>query len=325
MSADGILNINKPAGETSFDIVSRVRRWSGEKRVGHGGTLDPLATGVLLVCLGNATRMMEFMAAQPKTYRAEVELGITTDSYDISGRIVSRRDASGITRAQVEHALSRFQGTIAQIPPMYSAIKQRGVPLYKLAREGKELPRAPRPVHIYRLEILDWQPPLVTIEVECGKGTYIRSLAYDLGEALGCGACVRGLVRLKGGSFDVKDAVSVDQLEAAFSDGSWQDLLYPMDEVVLDLGAVIVGQESEQAVRCGRPLSPRQMPQVSGSSYCRAYSVDGRLIALLRFVAEQGWWHPEKVFCHREEPPQNRISHGCPILCARAELYPPKR
>jgi len=185
---DGILNINKPRDRTSFSVVAMVRRLSGERRVGHAGTLDPAATGVLPVCLGQGTRVTEYLVDAAKTYRAQIELGVATDTYDASGKITEQGDPSGISREQVESALASFRGTIQQIPPMYSAVKHLGQPLYKLARSGIEVERKSRRAEIYRLEITDWQLPVVTIEVECSKGTYIRSLAYDLGRSLGCGA-----------------------------------------------------------------------------------------------------------------------------------------
>ncbi len=210
MSVDGILNVLKPAGKTSFAVVSLLRRWSGERRVGHAGTLDPDATGVLVVCLGQATRIVEFLAGAGKTYRAEIELGVTTDTYDAAGKVVGRSDPSSVTEEQVRRVLESFRGTIAQVPPMHSAIHHKGKRLYELARQGIEVDREPRQVEISRLELLAWQPPVVTIEVDCSGGTYIRSLAQDIGTALGCGAHLKRLVRLKSGPFHLDDAVSLD-------------------------------------------------------------------------------------------------------------------
>jgi len=185
---DGILNINKPAGMTSFRVVALVRRLSGERRVGHAGTLDPAATGVLPVCLGRATRVVKFLMDTTKTYRAEIELGIATDTGDASGQIVQKGDPFSISREALESALVSFCGSIRQTPPMYSAVKYQGKPLYRLARAGITVERKSRPARIYNLELVDWQPPVFTIEVACGKGTYIRTLASDLGQVLGCGA-----------------------------------------------------------------------------------------------------------------------------------------
>jgi tRNA pseudouridine55 synthase len=275
--------------------LALVRRLSGERRVGHAGTLDPEATGVLPVLLGQGTRLIEFLAEGTKVYKAEIELGIATDTYDATGKVTQRCDVSSLTREQVETAVSSFSGFIDQIPPMYSAIKHKGIPLYRWARAGVELPRKARRVEFSRLEIINWQLPLLTLEVECSKGTYIRSLAHDLGQKLGCGAHLSNLVRLKSGPFHIGDAVSVSKLEDAFQQGYWAELVYPMDAAVLHLPAIIVDEESEKAVINGRPLALTQGIEVS-EKICRAYSKDGRFIAILRYDVERGHWKPEKVF-----------------------------
>ena len=221
---DGILNINKPQGKTSFSIVALVRRLSREKHVGHAGTLDPAATGVLPICLGRGTRLIEFLVDTTKTYHARVELGAVTDTYDGSGQIISQADTSRIKRQQLESALASFRGSIQQTPPMYSAVKHHGQPLYKLARAGIEVDRKSRTAIIHRLELISWKPPVATLEVECSKGTYIRSLAHDLGQSLGCGAHLKSLVRTRCGLFDIKDAVPVSKLEEAFRHGTGSTL-----------------------------------------------------------------------------------------------------
>ncbi len=293
---DGILNINKPPGKTSFGVVAAVKRLSGERRAGHSGTLDPDATGVLPVCLGRGTRIVEFLMDATKTYRAEIELGVSTDTYDASGKITRRGDASGIDRAEVESALEAFRGPIRQTPPMYSAVKHRGQPLYKLARAGIEIERKSRTVTIHRLELLDWQPPSATVEVECSKGTYIRSLANDLGQALGCGAHLKSLVRTRCGIFDIKDAVSLAQLEEASRHGYWEHFVYPVDTVLQDYDAVVVDDVGEEAIKNGSPLALEQDSKSSPhQKYCRAYSADGRFLGILRYVPDKGIWQPKKV------------------------------
>jgi len=292
---DGFINIDKPAGITSFGVVARVRRWSGERHVGHAGTLDPDATGVLPVCLGRATRLVEFLVNTTKTYRAVVELGTATDTYDASGRVTGRADPSGITREQMEAALGRFRGTIRQTPPMYSAVKHRGRPLYKLARAGLAVARPSRPVRIHRLELTAFQPPLVTLEIECGKGTYIRSLAHDLGQALGCGAHLKSLTRTRCGGFAIEDAVSLERLEEAFSQGSGEDFLHPPDSILTDLPAAIIAEADEPALRNGIPLSLDIEVSDPPPRYWRAYSVDGRLLGILVYEPEAGVWRPKKV------------------------------
>lgn len=306
---DGILNINKPQGKTSFSIVAAVKRLSGERRVGHAGTLDPTATGVLPVCLGQGTRVIEFLAAAAKTYQAEIELGISTDTYDASGKITRQGDPSHISRKQLESALASFRGLIQQIPPMYSAVKHRGQRLYELARAGIEVERKSRPTWIYRLELIDWQPPVVAVEVECGKGTYIRSLAHDLGQSLGCGANLKSLIRSSYGPFSVKTAVSMPQLEDAFHYGYWQHFVHPIDTVLLNWKAIIVDDDTRYVISKGAPVSldngdigitsyPEQHPPASphAETYCRAYSIDGHFLGILNFKPERGHWQPEKVF-----------------------------
>ncbi len=295
MSIDGILNIDKPTGSTSLEIVKLVRRLSGQQRVGHAGTLDPNATGVLPVCLGQATRVVSFLIDTPKTYCAEVELGISTATYDAEGEVTGRVDPSFVTREQVEGALPSFLGSILQTPPMYSAVRHQGSRLYDLARAGIEVERKKRRAHIFRLQLLGWQPPFFTIEVECGKGTYIRSLVHDLGQSLGCGSYLRNLVRLRSGPFNIGDSITIPQLEDAFRHGYWQNLLYPMDAVLEHWIAAIVSQEKEQDIRWGRPLA-LDGEEGQDKGRCRAYSLDGRFLAVLRFIAERGLWQPEKVF-----------------------------
>ncbi len=310
MIVDGILNINKPWGRTSFSMVAVVKRLTGERRVGHAGTLDPAATGVLPVCLGQGTRVIEFLMDATKAYRAEMELGVATDTYHASGRIIQRGDPSGISRQRLKSALTSFCGLIWQTPPMYSAVKYQGKPLYKLARAGITVERRSRLAQVHDLKLVDWQPPVATIEVTCGKGTYIRSLAHDLGQALGCGAYLKSLIRLRCGVFDIRDAVSLIQLEDAFRYGYWQHFIYPIDSVLLHWEAMVVSDDAGQDIRNGRPLVLGNSDGGKGGGYldqqvsarsssenrCRAYALDGRFLGVLRFNSERGHWQPEKVF-----------------------------
>ena len=308
MIVDGILNINKPQGETSFSVVAMVKRLSGERRVGHAGTLDPAATGVLPVCLGRGTRVIEFLLDATKTYRAGIELGVATDTYDASGEVTQTGDPSEVSHEQLESALTAFCGLIQQTPPMYSAVKYHGKPLYKLARAGIKVEQKSRPTKIYRIEFVDWQPPLVTIEVVCGKGTYIRSLAHDLGQTLGCGAHLRSLIRLRCGPFDIKDAVSTPQLEDAFHYGYWQHFVYPLDFVLSHWKAMVVGDATGQTIRNGGSLTfgsstrgtgylkQHSLLAMSGENRCRVYTPDGCFLGVLRFNPEKGQWQPEKIF-----------------------------
>jgi tRNA pseudouridine55 synthase len=219
----GILNLDKPPGWTSHDVVTRVRELTGERRVGHAGTLDPLATGVLVICVGAAVRLTEYLQGHDKRYRARIRLGISTDTYDRQGEVMQVRPVPDLTEATIMAELRRFEGEILQRPPVYSALKQKGIPLYRRARRGEPIQPAPRRVHIHRIELIAWQPPELTLEVDCSAGTYIRSLAHDLGEALGCGGHLMALVRLASGPFNLESAHSIAPLATvalSIADGS---------------------------------------------------------------------------------------------------------
>ena len=305
MDISGIFNIDKPAGWTSFRVVSLVRRLSGVRRVGHAGTLDPAATGVLVVCLGQATRLTEYMMAATKVYRAEVRLGITTDTLDATGTPVGQADASHISRQQVDEALTAFVGEIDQVPPMFSALKYNGEPLYRYARAQRQVERQARRVIIHRLQLLAFQSPLATIEVECGKGTYIRALAHDLGQQLGCGAHLAALSRLRVGPFTLEDACSLTGLEAAFREGHWQSLLHPADAALPSCPVMTLSEPQERAVRFGQflaadSLEPAPAQAVENGQLCRAYSPQGQLVAILRYDAAALLWRPAKVFAAPE-------------------------
>jgi tRNA pseudouridine55 synthase len=289
----GILNVDKPVGLTSHDVVDRVRRASGVRRVGHAGTLDPAASGVLLVCLGQATRVTEYLMDTTKRYDAEIRLGISTDSGDSEGMITYQAPEVEITPEQIEQALSLFLGRIEQIPPMHSALKHEGTALYKLARQGIEVERTPRLVEIYHLEFTAWTPPLLRLTVECSKGTYIRALATDLGQKLGTGAHLQRLVRLASGSFTLEEAVSLATVEESFAEGYWSQILHPLDEALLHYEAVTVDEETEKKIRQGQRVKGFEPPN---GPLCRAYSSSGRFIALLRYDQEKEVWQPRKVF-----------------------------
>ncbi len=295
----GILNIAKPAGMTSHDVVDRVRRLSGQRRVGHAGTLDPAATGVLVVCLGQATRVAEYLMASDKVYQAEICLGVSTDTHDAEGEVtatteVKVREEEGW---RLRQALAGFVGSIQQVPPMYSALKRGGVPLYKLARQGIDVERAPRPVTIHSIELLDWHPPLLTIRVKCSPGTYIRALARDLGQELGCGAHLQSLTRLASGHFTLEKAVSLDALAEAFAQGNWQKLLHPLDEALLDFEPMVVDAQAEVRIRHGQQVEASPLADGEGEGDLRrTYSETGELIAILRHDPQTGLWQPKKVF-----------------------------
>ena len=293
----GILNVDKPPAITTMDVVRRLKRASGQKRVGHGGTLDPVATGVVPVFFGHATRVMEYLINSTKDYRTEVELGVETDTYDSLGSPTKQRDASSVTADQVEQALESFRGTIHQVPPMFSALKRDGKRLYDLARSGIEVEREARVVEVQHLEMVRWDPPIATLEIRCGRGFYVRSLAHDLGQTLGCGGHMKSLVRQRSGPFRLSEAQSLEDAMTVFEDGDGQNLLRPPDVVLGHLRAVIADRGIETLIRKGQSLPPGLgVPVTSSDEKCRLYTVDGRFIAVISFDTTQGRWHPDRVF-----------------------------
>ncbi len=317
MSVSGILNLNKPIDCTSFDMVKRVRRLSREKKVGHGGTLDPLASGVLPICLGRATRVSEFLANSSKTYHAVVKFGVATDTYDAEGSITEERDASHLTLDVLEEALVPFRGIIMQEPPMYSALKHEGKRLYELAREGITVDRPKRETAVHKLEITNWDPPYATIYVDCGRGTYVRSLAHDIGQDLEVGAHLTELVRLRTGPFDIRDSVTPEEFEEAVSNGTWEDHIFPTDFAMTNMPAAILDRKGERAATNGQPI-PVSYPdydkittaaaQLSNAFrepgeliLCRAYSLDGRFLAVISAPTPKGPWSPKRVFAPQED------------------------
>jgi tRNA pseudouridine55 synthase len=291
--SDGILNLDKPRGPTSHDIVNRVRALTSIRRVGHAGTLDPMATGVLLVCIGRATRVSEYLMAGHKVYRARVRLGVTTDTYDVEGEVVASSDPSAVSRTDVEAALESFHGTIEQVPPMYSAIKHEGQPLHKLARQGIKIERRPRKVDILRVELTSWESPEFTMEIACSSGTYVRSLAHDLGQALGCGAHLTELVRQASGTFLLDDAVTLEALANAADEERWTELLLPIDQGLTDFPALHLDGDAARRLCLGQAVA--SVPQEQGA-LARAYGPDGTFLAIARYVEKDGVWHPHKVF-----------------------------
>lgn len=292
-SYHGILNINKPASWTSHDVVAWVRRVLRQQRVGHAGTLDPLATGVLLVCVGQATRVAEYLMAGQKTYRAEALLGIVTDTYDTDGEIIAAAPVPPLSQADIEAALGPFTGEIMQTPPVYSAIKQAGVPLHRRARRGEAVRPEPRPVRIHSISVVAWEAPRLTLEVTCDPGTYIRSLVHDLGQVLGCGAALSALTRTRSGRFSVADGISLDALAEAARNGETLRHLQPITAALSALIAVPIGAEEEQRLRNGQPL-----PCVARPAGDTGYAVDadGAAVAILTYDVGRMAWRPDKVF-----------------------------
>lgn len=284
----GLLNLYKPSGPTSHDIVARVRRGTRVKQIGHAGTLDPLATGVLVLCVGAATRLSEYVMGSPKTYRATIHFGVQTETYDAEGAVIAR-DPRPIHESAIRAALPAFTGPIEQLPPLYSAIKQGGRRLYDLARSGISVERKPRPVTIYALELLSWDPPLATLEVVCSPGTYIRSLAHDLGCAVGVGAHLAALERTASGHFTAAEAVHWADFADALAAETWRHYLLPADSALPDAAAVHLS--SEQTLRV---LHGNTIPAAAPGALARAYDPQGRFFAVL--IRRGDLWQPAKVF-----------------------------
>lgn len=295
---DGILNLNKPSGMTSFQVVGMVRRLSRERRVGHSGTLDPLASGVLITGVGKGTRALEFIAGT-KVYRASLVLGKTTDTYDAEGRVTAVSDPSGIILSRVEEALSAFVGEIDQAPPAYSAIKQGGNRLYAMARAGLEVAAPPRRVTVHRAVVVGWDLPVLGIEVECGKGTYIRSIAHDLGQALGCGAYLQGLQRIKDGPFSIEDATPLDELERKMQTEGWDSIMLPVDAVMGSLRPLVLKDFSIKTAVNGGAITAdclESETRAAAGEKFRAYSNNGEFLAVMEYDAGSSAWRPVKVF-----------------------------
>ncbi len=282
----GFLNIDKPAGITSHDVVTHVRRLARQRRVGHAGTLDPAATGVLVVALGTATRLIEYVQDQTiKEYRAVVRLGNMTTTDDAEGEPLETRPVPMLDQAALEALFVQFHGMIEQVPPMYSALHHEGQRLHELARAGKTVELAPRPVYVERITLQEWSAPDLMIEVRCGKGTYIRALARDIGAALGCGAHLHALRRTAVGTFRIEDAVSLEALAGAVS-----EVLLPPEIAVADWPVVMLDEATARRVRNGQTIT---LDAVAGDRV-RAHGPDGMLLALLS--RDGPAWKPDKVF-----------------------------
>ena len=277
---NGILLVDKPQDWTSHDVVAKLRGVFGERRIGHSGTLDPLATGLLVVFLGKATKAVEFSEAAEKEYLAHLRIGIETDTQDITGTVL-HTSAETPDRAALEAVLPQFCGEIQQIPPMYSAIKVNGKKLYDIARRGGEVERQPRSIFIHELSVLGEENGEFVLRIRCSKGTYIRTLCHDIGKALGCGGVMTALRRTRVGGYDVQDAHTVAALSEMERDEA-ESLLLPLDSVFSDLQAVTLSCQNEAHCRNGRPFSL----QLSDGSY-RLYGKDGQFLMVASVESEQ--------------------------------------
>ena len=277
---NGILLVDKPAGWTSSDVVAKLRGVLHEKRIGHSGTLDPMATGLLVVLVGRATRAASFAEAQDKRYLAGLRLGLVTDTQDVTGTALERHEVN-ITTETLREALTRFTGEIEQVPPMYSAIKVKGQKLYQIARRGGEVERAARPVTLSALELVGREGEDWLLDVRCSKGTYVRTLCHDIGAALGCGGCMSALRRLAAGDYRVDGAHALPEIISAAEAGQAERLLLPLDGLFSAYPALRADAEAERRIRCGNSAAA----ETADGAY-RVYAENGEFLALCR--AEEG-------------------------------------
>ena len=286
---DGVLAVNKESGWTSHDVVAKVRELLGGVKVGHAGTLDPAATGLLPLLIGKGTRIAEYLVEWDKEYRAQLRLGETTDTLDATGTVLVRQSTAHVTPAAIREAVERFRGEIQQLPPMYSAVKIDGVPLYRLARAGKTLVREPRTVVIHQLDVLGIDGQNVTLRVVCSKGTYIRTLCADIGKALGVGGHLRALERTRVGPLMLDQALTVDEINRRHRVGDLTAHIRPLDEVLRNLPAVVVDSRAADRVCHGAPvawsnvvIAKDGLAQQEAGTPVRIHDGSGRLLAVGR-------------------------------------------
>jgi len=291
----GILVVDKPVGMTSHDVVDIIRRGTNIRRAGHTGTLDPRASGVLVILIGPAVRLSEFVSASDKRYQAILRLGSSTDTYDAEGHFTRQPATSpvDVTEAQFNEVLQRFIGEIEQTPPAYSAVKVHGRKAYEMAREGEEVELAPRKINVFHLEVLEWAPPEVVIDVHCSSGTYVRSLANDVGNALGCGAYLVGLRRTKSGRFSLRDATPLRKLQEAFTAGNWYQFLIPAAEALAEWSAVELNPDEVEEIKHGHRVKAAADAK---PGLVRGVSMAGELIAIMGLDEATLEWQPKKVF-----------------------------
>lgn len=295
----GIVNINKEKGYTSHDVVAKLRGIVGQKKIGHTGTLDPDATGVLPVCLGKATKLCDMLTDKSKTYETVMLLGKTTDTQDISGTVLSEASIEAIDEDVVKTCIGEFVGDYMQVPPMYSALKVNGKKLYELARQGIEIERKARPVVIHGINILEIDLPRVRMEVSCSKGTYIRTLCHDIGQKLGCGACMEELIRTKVSRFELADSYTLSQVQELKETGRLEEILVPIDAMFSEYEAVTLKKEFAAFAYNGNMFMPKHICErislVDGKQV-RVYDEDGTFIAIYAFCKEKWIFQIVKMF-----------------------------
>lgn len=295
---NGIIIVNKETGFTSHDVVAKLRGICGQKKIGHTGTLDPAATGVLPVCLGSGTKLCDMLTDRDKEYVAELLLGVETDTQDTTGSVL-RESPVTVTEEEVSRACLSFLGDYDQIPPMYSALKVDGKKLYELARAGKEVERKARRVRILELEILEMRLPVVKLRVVCSKGTYIRTLCSDIGQKLGCGGAMQSLQRTKAGRFRLEDALTLGDLQQLKDSGELERVVQPVDSLFEETPVLHVTAEAARLLENGNALFPAQFAETvtpEPERWVRVYRPDGRFAGIYAYEEQKRWYRPVKMF-----------------------------
>lgn len=294
---DGIINVYKEKGFTSFDVVAKMRGILGQRKVGHTGTLDPAAEGVLPVCAGKGTRLCDMLTDHDKTYRATMLLGVVTDTQDTTGTILEEKDTSHLTEDEVREVILSFVGAYDQIPPMYSALKVDGKKLYELAREGKVVERKARPVTIHEIVIESMNLPEVVMSVSCSKGTYIRTLCNDIGDKLSVGGCMKELLRTKVGRFVLEETLTLADLQKLKEEGRLEEAVFPLEAVFAELPEIRATEEVlDKLMKNGNPFRHKVTEVVSDGDAYRAYSMDGQFIGIYEYSEEKHMFYPRKIF-----------------------------
>ena len=298
----GVINVYKEKGFTSHDVVAKLRGILGQKKIGHTGTLDPDAVGVLPVCIGKATKLCDMLTDKDKTYETVMLLGKTTDTQDISGRVLEENQEMFIDENTLKEAILSFVGDYMQVPPMYSALKVNGKKLYELARDGIEVERKARPVRIHDIRILDIDFPKIRMEISCSKGTYIRTLCHDIGQKLGCGACMEELTRTKVSRFHIDNSLTLSQIQEKQNNGTLCQILIPIEEMFSEYDAVYLKEEYVSFIYNGNIFLPKHMSNhiaLKDGKKVRVYDNKGHFVAIYQFVKEKYLFKIEKMFLER--------------------------
>ena len=293
---NGIINIDKPSGITSMDVVRKIRKASGVRKVGHGGTLDPLATGVIPVAIGKATRLLEYFLMSNKSYIAQIHFGKTTDTFDSEGEIISTKMDPPLDINVIEKTMNSFRGEIEQTPPPFSAIKKNGRRLYELARRGIDTYIEPRNVTVNELKIINYEPPILDLFIRCGKGFYVRSLANDLGKILGCGGYLNDLKRTSLGNFEISKSILLAKAMSAIENGDTSKIVQPLETCVGNFERVNLSLEETTNIKNGQKIPYTLDSSIEKGSLASAFSPKGDLAAIIMFEDKSREWKPVKVF-----------------------------